>query len=177
MKVNLVPLRFKKVMWTVRKIAIIGEVLTALLLLIIGVLGIFADTITAIVFSLSCLSITALLMIPGFLYEKISQSNVEFTADKLRVLDRHGNCWREISYDSITAIRIDEIAGFFYGKDRDMNIEKYICFFFNDTSVIPDIPYTKLFKSKDFFVVGYQEDALDLIKQIIPSMVDGDIQC
>lgn len=176
MTVNLVPLRFKKVMWTVRKIAIIGEVLTALLLLIIGVLGIFADAITAIVFSVLCLSITTLLMIPGFLYEKISQSNVKFTADKLRVLDRHGNCWREISYDSITTIRIDEIAGFFYGKDREMNIEKYICFFFNGTSEIPDIPYSKLYKSKDFFIVGYQENVLDLIKQIIPSIVDGDFK-
>ena len=164
MKFDLVPFGFKKLMWTVRNVAIVMELVMLLLLLLMGVFGMFANTKTAITFSSVFLMPFTLCMIPGFLYEKISQSHVEFTTNRLRVSDRHGRCWREIPYNSITAIRSDEIAGFFYGKDREKVVAKYICFFLNGATEIPDVSYAKLYKSDDIFIVGYQEAAMSFIK-------------
>ena len=162
MEFDLVPLQFKKTMWMVRRVAIVAEIFCVLILLLIGIMRVFHDLTTAVIFSTGILSISTLLLIPGFLYERISQSTVEFTVDRIKVFDRHGRCWREIPYSFITSIRTENISGFFYGKDKHLCTQKYICFYLNNTREIPRVSYAKLFNVQNFFMVAHQCELEDL---------------
>lgn len=154
--------------WAVRNVAIVAVGFTIILLLIMYAVGIFPDTTTAVLFSVGIMPIPAILLIPGLLYEKISQSTVEFEVNRIKVFDRCGRCWREISYSSITDIRINEVTGYFYGTNKHLFCEKHICFFLNDATDMPDVSYAKLFKNPSFFMIGYQEGLLEQVRKMVP---------
>lgn len=166
MEFDLVPLQFKKTMWMVRSVAIVAEIFAVLILLLMGIMRVFQDLTTAVIFSTGILSISTLLLIPGFLYEKISQSTVEFSADRIKVFDRHRRCWREIPYSFITSIRIEDVSGFFYGKDKHLCKQKYICFYLNNATEIPRVSYAKLFNVQNFFMLAHQCELEDLTMRV-----------
>ena len=165
MKCNLVCQRFKVLMRTTKRIVIAFNafiVLFAIFVISLGIIGTRESSIN--VFSIMLLMF-APLMIPYCIYDKVCQSSVEITPDSIHALDRKGHCWRTISFESVTDIQTKEISGYFYGENRYEVKEKYICFFLNGSTCIPDVSYNKLFRHKDFFLISYQEEIVDYLKR------------
>ena len=163
---NLVPIGFCACM---RKIKLLGICFSSFflsLVLFMGIIGVIRDIMTLLIFIVSALVLSVILLYPGIAYEKTSQSKVEFATDRIRVIDNKGRCWREIAYESITNLSVEQIADFFYGRYRETFVEMYICFFLNDVKDIPKVAYNELFSSPDFFIMGYQEDALNLFQNM-----------
>ena len=139
---------FKKTNEHNKKVSICVEIGVVFLLLVMGIAGFFKDLTTGIIFTSILLLITTPLMIPGFLFEKISQSTVRFAEDRIQVLDKKGICWRTIFYREITNVRIEEVSGFFYGQNQNLFRNTYICIFLNRSTSIPDVSFSKLFTVK-----------------------------
>lgn len=125
----------------------------------------FKDIFSAVFFSAVFLLILPLALIPCLWHYKTSQSSVEILQDRIQVLDKRGVCWREIHFDTINSMEVESISGFFYGQDRHLAKHKYICVFLHGCTKIPDAAYSKLFMLKDFFILYYTEDALDLLSK------------
>lgn len=159
MEINLMPIGLKKQMNTIKKVSICAEIGVVFLLLLMGVAGFFKNSTTGIIFSFILLLITTPLMIPGFMFEKISQSTVRFTKEQIQILDKKGMCWRTIFYRDITDVRIEVVSGFFYGQNQHMFRNTYICVFLNGLTSIPDVSFSKLFTDKDFIMLGYHAEA------------------
>ena len=164
-EIDLMPIGIKNQMRMIKNVSICTELGAITLLAVMWVAGFFQDFTTGVVFSLILLSITTPLLLPGSLFDKVSQSTVCFTADHIRILDKKGVCWRSIDYNTITAIHIKEVSGFFYGQNKDMFRNKYVCIFLNGTTNIPNVPYKNLFTEKDFIMFGYHAEALQWLLQ------------
>lgn len=160
---QLVPPAFKAVMKATIRVGIFCEITFSFVLVIAGICGIFQDIFSAFFSSAVFLLIMPFALIPCLRHYKVSQSSVEILSDRIKVLDKRGVCCREIHFDTINRIRVESIAGFFYGQDRNQSEHKYICIFLNDCTQIPNAEYDKLFKHKDFFMLYYSEDALDFL--------------
>ncbi|MBQ4102403.1 MAG: hypothetical protein IJC85_05915 [Oscillospiraceae bacterium] len=165
MEVDLMPICLKKQMNTIKKVSICVEIGVVFLLLVMGIAGFFKDLTTGIIFTSILLLITTLLMIPGFLFEKISQSTVRFAEDRIQVLDKNGICWRTIFYREITNVRIEEVSGFFYGQNQNLFRNTYICIFLNGSTSIPDVSFSKIFTDKDFIMLGYHAEVFLWLRQ------------
>lgn len=162
---NLIPLAFRSIMKTTIKVSVFCEFAFLVALVIMGITGMFKDTFSAVFFSLVFLLIIPLALIPCLRHYKTSQSSVEILFDRIKVLSKSGVCWREIPFDLITHIGVKSISGFFYGQDRHQATHKYICLFLNGCTKIPNTTYAELFKHKDFFILYYTEEALDLLSK------------
>ena len=159
----LVPPVFKAIIKSTIKVSILCEVVFLVILISMGIAGIFADAFTAIFFSFVFLSIIPLAAIPCMRHYKTSQSSVVVTDECIRVVDRTGDCWREIPYDTINRIGVETIPGFFYGQDRHRAMHAYICVYLNSCTKVPDVTYAEHFMHKDFFMVYYQEDLMNVL--------------
>lgn len=165
METTLVPRAMKKLMHRIRTIGITAVIVAILLILIFALTGAFRNLTTGIYASSLYLLCTVPMVMPGLLYDKVSQSIIQFTDDQLRILDKKRKCWRTIDYDTITTVQIEEVAGFFYGKDKDKCICKYVCVYLNGTTALPDCSFKKLFSHQDFVMFGYDSDALRYFQQ------------
>ena len=161
----LVPQEFKTIMNTIIKVGIGCEVAFCIALVIAGVLGTSKDLLNSILYSFMFLSIIPLALIPCLRHYRISQSTVFLSKDRLMVLDRKGNCWREIPYDRIHKISIESVAGFFYGEDAEDVKRRYICIFLNGCDKIPCTAFSKLFIDENFFMLHYDENAMALLSR------------
>ena len=157
LEIDLMPAYIKQLMRAIKNVSICAELGAFMLSAVMGALGFFHDVATGCIFSLILLLITTPLLAPGFIFEKVSQSTVRLTDDRIYIIDRKGKCWRTIDYSAITTMRIEEIAGFFYGQNKMLHRNKYICFFLNGSTEIPNVSFAKLFTDKDFFMLGYRE--------------------
>ena len=162
---TLVPVGIKKLMKTIRTVGICTEIFVIVLVIVLGVTRRFSDLAAGILFSVLIHLLIAPVLIPGFLYDKVSQSTVCLTESRMQILDKSGNCWRTIDYHVITAVRTEEISGFFYGKNKEMYHSSYICVFLNGSTTIPDVSFAKLFSHEEFFMFAYHPDALARIQQ------------
>ena len=162
-EIDLMPLGIKNQMRTIKKVSIYTEVCAFALLVVMWAAGFFHDLVTGAVFSLVLLLITTPLLLPGYMFDKVSQSKVRFTVDKIYILDKKGACWRSIDYRSITAVRVEEISGFFYGHNKDMFRNKYVCIFLNGLTTIPNVSFAKLFAEDNFIMFGYNAEALNWV--------------
>ena len=167
-EIDLIPIGLKNQISMIKRVSTCTEACAITLLIVMWVAGFFRDLITGVVFSLVLLSITTPLLLPGYMFDKVSQSTVRFSADHIHILDKKGVCWRSIDYNTITAVRVKEISGFFYGHNKDMFRNKYVCIFLNGTTNIPNVPYKNLFAEKDFIMFGYHADALQWLLQKYP---------
>lgn len=113
LETDLIPAGMKNLMKTVRKIGIYTEIGAGFLFVLLGIFGYFSDLTTGILTALLLLLITAPVLIPGLLFDKVSQSTVRFTEFQIQVLDKRGKCWRTIDYREITMVCAEEISGFF----------------------------------------------------------------
>lgn len=123
------------------------------------------DMETGVIVTVAFQFITVNLLILGLKFHRISQSVVRFTDDKIQVLDSKGNCWREIDYSTITTVRAEFIADFFYGQSKKAFRFKYICLYLNGATSIPNVPFAKLFKGKNFFMFNYCDEALQFLEK------------
>lgn len=162
---TLVPVGIKKLMKTIRTAGICTEVFAIVLVIVLGVTRRFSDLAAGILLLVLLHLITIPVLIPGFLYDKVSQSTVRLTERRMQILDKNKNCWRSIDYHDITAVRTEEIYGFFYGKNKDLYHSSYICVFLNGSTTIPDVSFAKLFSHEEFFMFAYHPDALARIQQ------------
>ena len=162
---NLVPTGIKKLMKTIRTVGICTEIFVIVLVIILGVTRRFSDLAAGILFSVLIHLLIAPVLIPGLLFDKVSQSTVCLTERQIQILDKNKNCWRSIDYHDITAVRTEEISGFFYGKNKEMYHSSYICVFLNGSTTIPDVSFAKLFSHEEFFMFAYHPDALARIQQ------------
>lgn len=165
MQVPLIPPVFKAVMKTSVKVGFFCEITFFVLVVSMGIAGMFKDIFSALFFSVGFLLVIPLALIPCLRHYKTSQSSVEILQDRMRVLDKRGVCWREIYFDAVTNIGVENISGFFYGQDRHQAKHTYICVFLHGCTKIPDVAYSDLFTRKDFFALYYTEDALDLLSR------------
>ena len=165
LEIDLMPSGIKKQIEMIRRVAIYTEIGAIAVLFTMAITGFFRDLATGIFFSSAILLITTPLLIPGFRFEKVSQSTVRFADDQIYVLDKGGVCWRTIDYNTITTVRVEEVAGFFYGHNKDMFRNIYVCVFLNGSAKMPQVPFAKLFVDKDFIMFGYHADALQFLQQ------------
>ena len=90
--------------------------------------------------------------------EKISQSYVTFTFDRIKVFDRRGRCWREIPFSSITNVRGEVLQGYFYGSPSNEKGIKYICFYLDGSTQKPShLSYYRIFEDERFFMIAWTE--------------------
>lgn len=171
MMFTLVPPAFKAIIKTTIKVSFFCEIAFFIVLLIMGIVGIFEDIFSSVCFSVVFLCIIPLALIPCLRHYKTSQSSVEFSYDCIRVVDEAGACWREIPYDAISSISVENISGFFYGQDRQRANHKYICVYLNGCTRIPDVAYHELFKHKDFFMSYYQENVFAVLSGRIENIL------
>lgn len=164
-EIDLIPIGIKNQIRMIKIVSTCTELCAITLLVIMCATGFFRDLITGLVFSFVLLVITTPLLIPGYVFDKISQSTVRFSAEHIYILDKKGRCWRTIDCSVITAVSEKEITGFFYGKNKDTFRNKYVCIFLNGTTNIPDVPYKKLFNQKDFIMFAYHAEALQWLLQ------------
>lgn len=167
-EIDLMPIGIKNQIRIIKKVSTCTEVCAITLLVVMWVAGFFHDLITGVVFSLILLLITTPLLLPGYMFDKVSQSTLCFTDDHIHILDKKGICWRSIDCNTITAVRVKEIPGFFYGHNKDMFRNKYVCIFLNGATTIPNVSYAKLFTEKDFIMFGYHAEALQWLQQKYP---------
>lgn len=167
-EIDLVPSGIKNQIKMINRVSICTEVCAITLLAVMWVAGFFHDFETGIIFSSAFLLVTTPLLLPGFMFNKVSQSTVSFASDQIHILDKRGVCWRLIDYNTITDVRVEEISGFFYGHNKDMFRNKYVCIFLNGATSIPIVPYKNLFTEKDFIMFGYHPEALQWLLQQYP---------
>jgi len=165
--IDLMPIGIKNQTKMIERVSICATGCVIALLVIMWATGFFYDSVTATIFSLILLLITTPLLLPYFIFDKVSQSTVRFSADQIYILDKRGKCWRSIDYNTITAVRVDEISGFFYGHNKDMFRNKYVCVFLNGATTIPNVSFANLFTEKDFIMFGYHTEALQWLLQKI----------
>ena len=164
-EIDLIPIGIKNQIRMIKRVSTCTEVCAITLLVVMWAAGFFRDLITGVVFSLILLLITTPLLLPGYIFDKVSQSTVCFAADHIHILDKKGICGRSIDCNTITAVRVKEISGFFYGQNKDMFRNKYVCIFLNGATNIPNVPYKNLFTEKDFIMFGYHAEALQWLLQ------------
>lgn len=169
-EIDLMPIGIKNYMRTIKKVSLCVAIGTFALIFVMWVAGFFHDPETGIKFSSALLLIVIPLQVPGFMFEKVSQSKVYFGDDSIRILDKRGTCWRSIDYNSITAVHEKEIWGFFYGSNKDMWRNKYVCIFLNGLTTIPNVSFAKLFAEKDYIMFGYNAEALHWVYQKSPHL-------
>ena len=163
-KVPLVPSSFSRIVKTAKRIGVFGELFLVAILLPLFLLVGFENTETIILLLLTFGGVFAFGLIPGLLYDGICRMEAVFSEDKLCIYDKRGTCRREIAYEQITRVCVQEITGFFYGMNRDEVKHKYICFFLNGEMDIPDVSYARLFRQENFIIVGYQEELYCALK-------------
>lgn len=163
LEIDLMPISIKNQMRAIRIVSVWAVGCTFTLLIAMFLFGIIQDVVTALVFSFILLFVTTPLLIPGFRYDKISQSKICFTSDRICILDKKGECWRSIDYSIISDIQIKDVTGFFYGENKNMYKSTYICIFLNGITDVPPVPFAKLFTENDFIMFGYQAEALQLV--------------
>ena len=168
-EIDLIPIDIKNQMRMIKRVSTCTEVCAITLLVVMWAAGFFHDLTTGVVFSLILLSITTPLLLPGFLFDKVSQSTVCFDADYIHIFDKKGRCWRSIDCNTITAVRVEEISDFFYGHNKGMFQNKYVCIFLNGTTTIPKASYANLFTEKDFIMFGYHAETLQWLLQKYPN--------
>ena len=166
-EIHLIPIGIKNLMRIIKKVSMCTVCGYASLLVIMWVAVFFHDWITGVVFSITLLFITIPILIPGFMFDKVSQSVVCLEIDRINVLDKKGVCWRSIDYNAITAVRVEEVSGFFYGHNKNLFSNKYICIFLNEETTIPNVSYAKLFSAKEFLLFDYQAEALKWLQDRI----------
>ena len=157
MRANLVCSPFRRLMALVKKIAIGFAFAMVLLALSLFLCGVYDSPKTGILCSMIMLGFSVLLLIPGFYYEKVSQSSASLTESEIHILDKKGRCWRVVPIERITALQVKEIAGFFYGKNGQEAKDTYLCIFLNGATEIPEVSYHKLFFQENFFLVSYDK--------------------
>ena len=162
---TLVPVGIKKLMKTIRTVGICTEIFVIVLVIVLGVTRRFSDLAAGILFSVLIHLLIAPVLIPGFLYDKVSQSTVCLTESRMQILDKSGNCWRTIDYRDITDVRVEKVSGFFYGRNKELYQSCYICVFLNGSTTIPDVSFAKLFSYEEFVMFAYNPDALARIQQ------------
>lgn len=167
-EIDLMPIGIKNQMRMIKRVSTCTEVCAITLLVVMWAAGFFHDLVTGAVFSLILLLITTPLLLPGFMFDKVSQSTVCFVADHIHILDKKGVRWRSIDCNTITAVRVEEISGFFYGHNKDMFRNKYVCVFLNGATTIPNVSFSNLFTEKDFIMFGYHAEALQWLLQKYP---------
>jgi len=163
MKTRLCPVPFEKMVRTIRTFGIVFFLFGSILFSIMFFFGLLWDVGARVAFILMFSILILPGVIVGILYERISGSTVVVMADKLLVVDSHGNCWREISFDSINAIKIEEIATlssrYAYSTEYTLICFKYICVYINDQKDSSDIPYRSLLRKKyNKFPIFFQEE-------------------
>lgn len=169
-EIDLIPIGIKNQVRMIKRVSTCTEVCAITLLVVMWVGGLFRDLITGVVFSLILLLITTPLLLPGYMFDKVSQSTVSFADNHIHILDKKGKCWRSIDCNTITAVRVKKISGFFYGQNKDMFQNDYVCIFLNGTTNIPNVPYKNLFIEKDFIMFGYHAEALQWLLQKNPHL-------
>lgn len=137
-----------------------------LLALSLFLCGVYDSPKTGILCSIIMLGFSVLLLIPGFYYEKVSQSWAALSDKEIRILDKKGRCWRVLPIERITSLQVKEIAGFFYGKNSTEAKDTYLCIFLNEATEIPEVSYHKLFFQEDFFLVSYDKAFADHLSNI-----------
>ena len=165
LEINLMPIGIKKLMSVVRRISICTVVCMFAFLIYIWGAGVFDCFVTGIGCSLLFLFVIIPILRPGIVFDKVSQSTVRFVADQMYLLDKKGRCWRTIDYKRITAVRVEEVSGFFYGQNQDLFRGKYVCVFLNGLTNIPNVSYAQLFTEKDFIMFGFNEEAIHWLYQ------------
>lgn len=162
-KVNLVPAHFRRTIAVVRSAGILVFSLAVGWLCFVGLGEGFANWPSAILYSSIVLAVASLGLLPGLLYDRISQSTVLLSSNKLFVLDKRGRCWRCVEYSSISKITSEDVPGFFYGKDKCECVNKYICIYIDGQETIPEVSYAKLFRHNGFLLFSFQQRAMDYI--------------
>lgn len=165
LELDLIPYSINKQMKTMRYIGFytVGCIFAVYIAMLLC--GIFHDMVAAITLLLLLLLITVPWLLPGLRFDKINQSRVCLMSDCIRILDKSGNCWRTIDYSTISDVREEDISGFFYGENKNLYREKYICVYLNGLAEMPCVPFARLFAEKDFIMFSYQLEALQWIQQ------------
>lgn len=163
---DLLPLPIKKHMEIRRKV---GACMAAGFLAfgaMLWLIGAFQDAATGLFVTAALLLIGLLPVVPIYRFQKLSQSRVRLTEDRILVLDRHGVCWRTIDYSAVTDVRAEKIGGFFYGSNSDTVIYEYICVFLNGVTELPKPSfqffhsyYADMFQDANFLMFAYHADA------------------
>lgn len=164
-EVDLMPIGIKKQMRTIKIVGSCAEIAVFAFLIVLWTSRSFHDIPIGIIFSSAVLLITTPLLLPGFMFDKVSQSTVRFSEEGLSILDKKGVCWRSICYGAITDVRIENVSGFFYGHNKDMFQYQYVCLFLNGSTDIPHVSFAKLFNERDLIMFGYHAEALHWIRQ------------
>lgn len=168
MRSTLIPKEQLKFFLVSKKMAVFFGVIGSLLLIISSIyVTIFTsfDLNVFLTFFFIIMGITAILLLPRLMHQRVICSDVIFTDKKIQVVDSKAVCWREVSYSSITSIRTEELYGWFFGSnpDKDRVKIKYICLFMNNQSEIPFVPYSRLFHQDDFFLIAYTDEVYEFI--------------
>lgn len=174
MKHSLVPLGYKKYMWGLRRICVIFLLGTIAALILMSILGVWHDVPTGIGCSVLIMTIPIICLTPYLVHERVSQSVVEFTDECISVTDRHGRCWRTIRYTEISKVQVEKVTGFFFGQNKEKWCTEHICFYLTDSTDVPAVSYAKLYKHKDFFMMGYQKETVALLKKMLPHKFYGE---
>ncbi len=98
MKINLIPASYKKLMQTVKNVNLSILAIFCILLMLMFIGGFFHDIQSGIIYATALLLVPAIGLVCTLPYEKESCSTVEFTAEKICVVDKKGHCWWEILY-------------------------------------------------------------------------------
>lgn len=167
-EIDLMPIGIKKLMSVVRRISICTALCLFVFVAFLWIVEVFDRLETGIGCSLLVFLATILILRPGLMFDKVSQSTVRFATDQMYLLDQKGRRWRTIDYNTITTVRVEEVSGFFYGQNQDMFRNKYVCIFLNGSTNIPNVSYVHLFTEKDFIMFGFNEEALHWLHQKCP---------
>ena len=165
MSFNLVPKSFFVFMKKHTRIAVIFSVCLFCTAMCMMACGVFENTATTVFIITAVIVLITICLQPGIANNKLIYSKVEFSHEGIEVKDKKG-CWRVIPYEAITNIQVEEVFGFFFGTNRERIVAKYICFYLNGEKEHPNVPYNKLFKEPNFFLMGYQDDALVLFQRM-----------
>jgi len=85
---NLVPKNYKDVIKTANKISVICIIVSLVFITTLLFTGVFRDVESFIIIFVFYVSTFVLLSIPGFRYDRISQSTVYLTDDGIKVVDK-----------------------------------------------------------------------------------------
>lgn len=166
MSFSLIPTSFSIYMTKHTKIGIIFAVCLFFATICITLCGAFEHITTTAFIITAVIVLTAICLRPCIANNKLIYSQVEFSLEGIEVRDKKGFCWRVIPYETITNVQVEEVFGFFFGTNRERIVAKYICFYLNGEKTRPDVPYSKMFIAPDFFLMGYQADALALFQKM-----------
>ena len=171
MKFYPIPTAMRNTIRTTQRVAIYTVFANVLLLLFAIFTGAFPDVFTGLFLSVVSLSITTSLLIPGLKYGKISMSEVHFSGNEMQIFSARGMCWRTVSYEAITAITVENVQGFFYGRNHDLWKNDFICIFLNGTQSMPEVSFKKKFTSKEFIMIAYCPEVMNLLQQVVMNRV------